>query len=384
MASIRTRARKNLPPQYSVLWRDTETGRQTSMPFSTRQEAERFQRLIEHNGNRIGPAVAILHEVARKSPTIAATVVEHINGQPSINERTRKDYLRDCERYIAGSALGPVHIDNLQPTHIKAWLHGLASGELSDKSIANLHGLLSSAITSAVAAGLRADNPCRGIRLPRRSEHEQVEMTFLTKAEWRILEGEIGKRLGGYYLLLFQALMGTGMRWGEACALQVADLDFDADPPTIRISRALKRDENNRPYIGPTKTRRSRRSVSIQGALAADLLEHVKGRPGSDLVFKSRTGGTLHHSNIRSRVWVPAIAAAQNVDVYGAAALRDTPRIHDLRHSHASWLLASGLDLLTVQRRLGHESITTTADRYGHALPGQQKAAADVIAALMG
>jgi integrase len=52
-----------------------------------------------------------------------------------------------------------------------------------------------------------------------------------------------------------------------------------------------------------------------------------------------------------------------------AAGIDKTPRIHDLRHSHASWLIAAGVPLPAIQRRLGHESITTTIDRYGHLAP---------------
>jgi integrase len=73
-----------------------------------------------------------------------------------------------------------------------------------------------------------------------------------------------------------------------------------------------------------------------------------------------------------------------NAETYGSDALTVIPRIHDLRHSHASWLFEAGVDILTVQRRLGHESITTTADRYGHLMPGQQIAAAAALNGVFG
>lgn len=57
-------------------------------------------------------------------------------------------------------------------------------------------------------------------------------------------------------------------------------------------------------------------------------------------------------------------------------ALTKSPRIHDLRHTHTSCLIADGVNLYTVARRLGHESITTTADVYGHLMPDQQVRAA--------
>jgi integrase len=60
-----------------------------------------------------------------------------------------------------------------------------------------------------------------------------------------------------------------------------------------------------------------------------------------------------------------------------APRLTKRPRVHDLRHTHASWMIAAGTDLFVLQRRLGHESITTTTETYAHLLPDQQRAAAD-------
>jgi len=62
-----------------------------------------------------------------------------------------------------------------------------------------------------------------------------------------------------------------------------------------------------------------------------------------------------------------------------APRLTKRPRVHDLRHTHASWMLAAGTDLFVLQRRLGHESITTT-EAYAHLMPDQQNAAADAAA----
>jgi len=60
------------------------------------------------------------------------------------------------------------------------------------------------------------------------------------------------------------------------------------------------------------------------------------------------------------------------------------PRIHDLRHTHVSWLIAAGVTPAVIQARLGHESITTTIDRYGHLFPDAQQAAADAASLAFG
>ena len=66
-----------------------------------------------------------------------------------------------------------------------------------------------------------------------------------------------------------------------------------------------------------------------------------------------------------------------------AQRLTKRPRVHDLRHTHASWMIAAGTDLFVLQRRLGHESITTTTETYAHLLPDQQRAAADAAGRVM-
>jgi integrase len=380
MPSIRVNARKDRPATYSVLWRDPDTGKQTSSTFPDRADAERFVKVLAANGNHLAPTVGIWNAIQRKSPTVTVILAEHIDGLAGVTPRGRADYKRDAGKHITPH-IGGIPIDALTEAHINRWLRALSDTEMSDKTIANMHGLLSAAVSSAVKAGHCPSNPCRGVRLPRRDH--SAEMVFLSPEQWTTLDTELGTPCDGYYQLLFRTLAYTGMRWGEVAAIQVGDLMLNNRPPMIRISRALRRDENNRPYIGPTKTKRSQRTISIHQALAVQLREHTKGKPPGRLVFESHTGAALHHSNIRNRAWVPAAQASMSDD-YGAAALTVQPRIHDLRHSHASWLFSQGLDLLAVQRRLGHESITTTADRYGHLLLQQQVAVADALGEMFG
>lgn len=371
MASIRARETRGGSITFGVLWRDT-TGKQCSMSFDAIQPAENFKRLIEANRGELAPTIDMLQAIGRKSPTLSTVMSEHITGLASVAARTRGDYRRDAARHILPE-LGHIPIANLTAERIRQWLNHLAAGDLSDKSIANVHGLLSGAVATAIEAGHRADNPCRWVRLPRRNP-DADEMVCLTAQEWATLDVALGTVMAGHYQLMMRTLVGTGMRWGEVAALRVSDLTVRPDDASVRIARAVKRDEHNRRYIGVTKTRRSMRTISLPLVLAGQLAEHTDGRAAADLVFTAPEGGMVHSSNVRARAWLPAIAAA---------GLTNKPRIHDLRHTHASWLIAAGVDLLTVQRRLGHESITTTADRYAHVLAGQQRAAADAIGAIL-
>jgi integrase len=384
MASIREHPRRDGTVSYYVLWRDPDTGRQTSMSFPVRQEAENFRRILEGVGGHEGQALHTIDAIRRKVPTVAQVVEDYIGGQPSITERTRADYRRDARRYIVPH-LGGRPADTLTGQMVRDWLKVLSGtqrsgnnhpGVISDKTIANVHGLLSAAMNEAVENETMKSNPSRGVRLPRRTDHEAVEMVCLTHEDWALIDAALGETLGGHHRLLFRTLVGTGMRWGEAAALRVQDLTLTGRQPSLRVARAQKRDENSRNYIGPTKTPNSRRTIPLPPPLVPQLKAHVAGRPSDDRVFKSRMGNALNHSNVRSMCWLPALAKAR------LNGLTVTPRIHDLRHTYASWHIAAGTDIFTTSRLLGHESTETTTKRYSHVMPSQYTAAANAIASV--
>jgi len=114
------------------------------------------------------------------------------------------------------------------------------------------------------------------------------------------------------------------------------------------------------------------------------------GKRGTDLVFVNVAGRPIRNNTFWATHWTPAINKAHNPvdseDEPDPHALRLTkrPRIHDLRHTHASWMLAEGMDMFTLSRRLGHETYATTDSRYSHLMPAQQLVAANVAAAALG
>jgi integrase len=123
-------------------------------------------------------------------------------------------------------------------------------------------------------------------------------------------------------------------------------------------------------HFGPTKTYQQR-SVAIPGFLRDLLAQHLAGssdRSREALVFTLRAGGPLRHSNFRQRIWLPALKAAK---------LPLDLRIHDLRHTCASILIAQGEHPKMIQHHLGHSSITVTLDRYGHLFPSDVDAMAE-------
>jgi integrase len=142
---------------------------------------------------------------------------------------------------------------------------------------------------------------------------------------------------------------------------------------TVDIRRAWRYVAGEGYQLGPPKTRRSTRTIDV----AATTL--VKFDLTGDWVFTNsgRGGhgddGPVRTYNFNSNVWVPALVRAKE------AGLTKRPRVHDLRHTNASWLIQAGVPLPVIQRHLGHQSIQTTVDRYGHLDRRSSRVVADVV-----
>ena len=182
------------------------------------------------------------------------------------------------------------------------------------------------------------------------------------------------------YPLLVLAVLG-GLRRGELLGLRWEDVDFDLECVIVRRSLTLVRGQGL--VLGPTKTHQERR-VDL-GPLSLETLRqrwaqrsaqkrHAAGdESGLGLVFANDLGKPPHFSTVHR--WIKA--------AFERAGLSPTIRLHDLRHTHASLLLARGHALPVVSERLGHRTKTTTANLYAHALPTSQRAAAQDLDAYL-
>ena len=145
----------------------------------------------------------------------------------------------------------------------------------------------------------------------------------------------------------------------------------DRDPAWLK--KAIKPKHKIRQHhLGSPKTVRSRRTVTIAPAIAEILKRLVADKAADDFVFTTSTGRAWHHSDFYTRAWRPVLerASAKGVAQF---------RFHDLRHTHVAWLIAGGASLPHIQARLGHESITTTIDTYGHLLPAGDELINEII-----
>jgi integrase len=370
---------------YVVRWRDggTRDGKPQSHSYPRLAEAADAKARIDANGRRCpcpkhSPA-------ASPAPgrgvglTFGAFAERHAAALTGVGPGYRATFVRELHRHFAPFLDRPLGVtpDAISDLDVREWIVGMETGShpwlrrpLSPTTVRRLLAQVGSVMASAQDEGLVNRNPFRGHRLARRDRDKHSEMVVLSHAEWAILEAALPE---GVYRDLCAVLIGTGLRWGEATALAVGHVDPMTTPPRLHVARAWQDDGANGYQLGTPKSVRSRRTVSFADAVLDALVPHVAGKGSEEFVFTTPGGAPLRHANFYHRVWRPALEkAARN-------GLERRPRIHDLRHSHVSWLIAEGRPVPEISRRLGHESVTTTIDRYGHILPQLE---ADTIAAL--
>lgn len=335
-------------------------GYYTSATFATLAEAETFVRDCDDRGVSWALEEYLRSQDEAAEMTLDDWSEQHFTSLTKANPATVADYRRIYQAKWSPK-LGEMRLSAISRVHVAQALNQL---EGSDKTRMNAWAVLTHMLKMAAQDGHIAKSPTVGVELERRTDHEREEHRYLTEAEFFA----ILKALPEHWRPLVMTLGGTGMRWGEAAALTVGDVDLDAC--VVRITKAERRGAERRKdtTIGPTKTRRSRRTVTLPNEVVDALTPLIEGRRKKDPLFLPPKGGPLRHRRFY-QVWQNAIAKAEISE--------PAPRLHDLRHSHVAWLIARGVSLPVIQARLGHENISTTIDTYGHLMPDLQKAAAD-------
>lgn len=372
MASMRQRRRADGTISYQVLFR--HAGRQRSETFNTVEGQRRFHRNVEKLG--VEHALEILNaadDTDADMPNLAEYIVQHIEALSGVTEGTVKRY-RGMAKRLSGYPLGQMPLDAVTDRMVAAWIRARTAEGASGKTIKNEHSLVSAALERAVKAQIVPVNVAKGARIP---DTVRDDMTILLPHEFATLYDRIPAD-APHYRALAKFLYGTGARLGEATALQVRDYRPAESPPTVSIVRSWKY-TGAQPVLGPPKTRRGRRTVSLPPEVDADMRELVKGKPADGLIFVLPDGRPIRQATLW-RQWQKWIDDA----AHDGPPLGKRPRIHDLRHSHASWMIGQGVNMLDLQHRLGHEDIGTTAGTYGHLLPEAHVQAARHANAMFG
>jgi integrase len=365
--SVRIRTRGDGSSYSQVRFRIA--GKETSVSFDDHGEALQFDALVNKVGALKALEITKIVVAQDRGLTVGQWLKHHNDHLTGVTAETLNNYRRYADKDFAG--LVDMPLTALTPDDVRTWMQGLrnANGAIpSGKTVANKHGYLAGALNAAVERGHIKSNPCEFVRLPRTHREENV---YLTPDEYKLLRAEIPE----HWKPLVEFLVTSGCRWSEATALRPRDVDKAAG--TVRISTAWKKKDGGGYEIGPTKTKKSVRTINLPPSVIDQL-----DLTGEWLFTNSGRGrhhpdGVVRNASFAPNVWHPAVARAQ------ANGLTKRPRIHDLRHTCASWLIQAGRPLPAVQAQLGHESIVTTVSVYGHLDRSSGKGNADVLGPML-
>lgn len=374
MASIRPRQRKDGTYTYAVLY--TLAGKQTSVPYSTLAEAQDFRDLVNRVGAQRAMEIDNIPVPKSAEPKTSITVEQwlthHIDHLTGLEQGTIDGY-RTFVRVDIAPTLGGIPLAKLTEEDIANWVETMIATvskktgrQPAANTVKHKHAFLSGALAKAVPRHMPA-NPAAGRRLPKTIGDEDggddISARMLSRDEFGRLLAEITEP----WRPLVEFLVASGCRWGEAVGLKPGDVDRGAG--TIRIRRAWKHSQTGGYVIGAPKTNRSKRTINVPPSVL-DKLDY-----DHEWLFTNRTAGPVRYYTFHGNVWTPAMARC---------GLAPRPKIHDLRHTCASWMLNAGIPITTVSRHLGHESIAITADIYGDVDRDAHQAAADVMGKLLG
>ncbi len=320
----------------------------------------------------------LLHQqgnlVAQPSQTVEKYLNAWLNDQVRSTRRPRtyESYCLNVRR--ATPYIGRLKLDALKPGHLQHCYAKLLDTGLSSRSVEQVHGVLRIALRQAVKLGLLHQAPTAAATPPR---SERREMRPLDIEEIHTFFDSI---TDDPLQALWVLLVTTGLRIGEAGGLRWEDIDWVEG--TISIKRAAQRQTGKGIVMVEPKTRKSRRMIHIASATKDALRSHVdrqkfeagrKGEVWSEdwTVFRSPRNNALD----------PGYALDALHKALTRAGL-PIIRVHDLRHTAATYLFSINTHPKVVQELLGHSSIALTLDTYSHVMPGLHKEVAGRMDAL--
>jgi integrase len=288
----------------------------------------------------------------------------------AVRPSTKARYEEIVKRHIEPS-IGRVQLAKLSPLNVQQLYADRLEAGLSPTTVDMLHNILHKAIKQAVRWGLLTRNVTEAVDAPRRATpeyttwNEQVSTTFLAVAD------------GDELAALWRLALLTGLRRGEMFGLKWEDIDLTRGSLSVR--RTLSRGNKGTYTFGMPKTAHGRRSIALPRSVVEALHKHrvrqIEHRlalgvayQDQGLVFADAIGEPLHPNTVTYQF--KRLCRLAGVPII---------RIHDLRHTSATLMLANNVHPKIVQERLGHANISMTLDRYSHVTMDMQKDAADQL-----
>lgn len=323
---------------YMVRYRTPGRGQTKKRGFKSKRDAERWANKVEVDkmtGEYVQPSLGRI--------TVGELAPDWLARKREATAPSHYRMLESAWRVHVQPHWGKVSVADIDLLGVEAWIAGMVRKGAGSTTVIRAHGVLLGVLADAVKAKRLAANPAKGVEnLPRKITRRHV---YLSDDDVARLADESGR-----YRVLVLVLAYCGIRWGEAVALRVRDVQF--------LRRRLSVSENAvqlgvRHAVGPTKGRKAR-SVPVPAFVLDELSVQCQGKAPTDLVFPGPDGGYLPRPKSADGWFAAAVRRAGVQDI--------TP--HDLRHTCASLAVSAGVNVLALQRMLGHTSAKVTLDTY--------------------
>lgn len=344
--------------------RDPATGKRVRRTITapTRREATQRLRALRDQLDRGAINVDGRVTVAQWSERWLEYVRYRRDVSGDLRPNTAASYERLTRIHVVGR-LGAVRLAQLTPGHVERACQAMLADGLAPSSVAKIIQVLSLILQLAVREGAVVANPVIRAQLPRQT---RSAIAVLSPGQ---VDRILAHAAGTTDAALWGAMALAGLRLGEALGLGDDDVDLDAG--LLRVRRTLLSDRS----FGPPKSDRGIRDVPVTERLEQMLRSHRK------LVAERRlAAGTWVETDALFPTQHGTYPSIRNVQrrFRGVVRTLDLPAgtsPHTLRHTWASVLLSSGVPIFLVSRYAGHATIQTTADQYGHLVPGDEQAA---------
>ncbi|GAB4943523.1 site-specific integrase [Weizmannia coagulans] len=355
MATYRKRGDKW---EYRISYKDPVTEKykiKSKSGFSTKKEAQIAAQKMENE----------ILEGVEQSPISLKNFLNtwlYEFKKDTIRKNTFNLHKQNIEKHIL-PYFKEIKLANVKPILYQKFLNQLIDQGYSKRTVEIVHSTLFNAFEKAVILGKVTKNPCIGAIV--KGQEKKRDLKYIETDRIADFLKEAYK-YDYIYWMFFNVLLETGMRKGEAAALQWSDIDLKAG--TISITKTLDfQAKSKEELFGDPKTYNSKRVITISKGLINDLTFHKKYQNQNKLALNE-----IYHHDLNLVLcrndgnFMPKSSLFNAFSrILKRAGIPPLP-IHSLRHTHAVILLEAGADLKYIQERLGHGSIQITSDVYSH------------------
>jgi integrase len=336
MATIESYETSTGAKRYVVRYRTPQQTQTKKRGFKTKRDAQEFAATVEvekMTGTYVAPSRGMI--------TVGELAPVWLSRKESDVAPSNYHTLESAWRIHVKPVWGSTRIADVDLAAVERWI-AVMKKESGATNVIRAYGVLAGVLDDAMKGKRLASNPARGVEnLPEKSGKRRV---YLSAEDVGRLAGESGQ-----HRVLVLVLAYCGIRWGEAIALRVRDVQF------LRRRLSVHDDAVQigvRHAVGQTKSR-AERSVPVAQFVLDELSVQCRGKDMSDLVFGDGTNYMPRPKS--SNGWFTKAVKAAGVQ-------HITP--HDLRHTCASLSFSAGVNVLALQRMLGHTSAKITLDTY--------------------